>query len=143
VREGAWRVGLPSELQWEKAARGGLADAVFSWGDTPDPNRANYENSEIGDSSAVGCFPANGFGLHDMIGNVWEWTRSRYGPYPYQGHDGRENPDPKDDDWLVVRGGAWHHARVNARGAYRYGYQPDARSYYLCFRVLLGSAPVP
>ena len=67
---------LPSELEWEKAARGGLPDAVFSWGDTPDPNRANYADSEIGDTSAVGCFPANGFGLHDMIGNVWEWTRS-------------------------------------------------------------------
>jgi hypothetical protein len=90
VREGSWRVTLPSELQWEKAARGGLADAVFSWGDTPDPNRANYRDSEIGDTSAVGCFPANGFGLYDMIGNVWEWTRSRYGPYPYQRDDGRD-----------------------------------------------------
>ena len=78
VRERQWRVALPSELEWEKAARGGLPDAVFSWGDTPDPNRANYVDSGIGDTSAVGCFSANGFGLHDMIGNVWEWTRSLY-----------------------------------------------------------------
>jgi formylglycine-generating enzyme required for sulfatase activity len=42
VRDRAWQVGLPSELEWEKAARGGLQDTIFSWGDTPDPNRANY-----------------------------------------------------------------------------------------------------
>jgi formylglycine-generating enzyme required for sulfatase activity len=143
VREGSWRVGLPSELQWEKAARGGLADAVFSWGDTPDSNRANYRDSEIGDTSSVGCFPANGFGLHDMIGNLWEWTRSRYAPYPYQRDDGREHPDPKDDDWLVVRGGAWGRDRGSARCAYRGRGRPDDRSGGLGFRVLLGSAPVP
>ena len=50
VRQQKWRVSLPSELEWEKAARGGLRDAVFSWGDTPDPNRANYSDSEIGDT---------------------------------------------------------------------------------------------
>ena len=47
VREGRWRIELPSELEWEKAARGGRPDAVFSWGDTPDPNRANYDDSRI------------------------------------------------------------------------------------------------
>ena len=78
MRSGSWQVGLPSELEWEKAARGGLQNAIFSWGDTPDPNRANYADSEIGDTSPVGCFPPNGFGLHDMIGDLWEWTRSRY-----------------------------------------------------------------
>ncbi|MGH8514216.1 MAG: formylglycine-generating enzyme family protein, partial [Gammaproteobacteria bacterium] len=90
VRERQWCVALPSELEWEKAARGGLPDAVFSWGDTPDPNRANYAESGIGDTSAVGCFPANGFGLHDMIGNVWEWTRSCYKSYPFRTDDDRK-----------------------------------------------------
>jgi hypothetical protein len=84
VRERGWRATLPSEPEWEKGARGGLSDTVFSWGDTPDPNRANYSDTGINDTSAVGCFPANGFGLVDMIGNVWEWTRSRYAPYPYR-----------------------------------------------------------
>lgn len=84
VREGRWRIVLPSELEWEKAARGGLPDAVYPWGDTPDPDRANYDDSGIGDTSAVGCFPANGFGLHDTIGNVWEWTRSLWVAYPYK-----------------------------------------------------------
>ena len=82
---------LPSELEWEKSARGGLEHPVFSWGDTPDGNRANYDESAVGDTAVVGCFPANGLGLHDMVGNVWEWTRSLWGTdwekpdfvYPY------------------------------------------------------------
>ncbi|MCB1777560.1 MAG: SUMF1/EgtB/PvdO family nonheme iron enzyme, partial [Candidatus Competibacteraceae bacterium] len=79
VRECGWQVTLPSELEWEKAARGGVQETVFPWGNAPDPNRANVAGSEIGDTSTVGCFPANGFGLHDMIGNIWEWTRSLWG----------------------------------------------------------------
>jgi formylglycine-generating enzyme required for sulfatase activity len=143
VREASWRVALPSELEWEKAARGGLVDAVFPWGDTPDPNRANYGDSEVGDTSAVGCFPANGFGLHDMIGNVWEWTRSRYASYPYQGNDGRERPEPKEEDRLVVRGGAWGSLPDYARCACRDRYRPVSRGNVPGFRLVLCSAPVP
>ena len=143
VREASWRVSLPSELEWEKAARGGFSDAVFPWGDTPDPNRANYWDSKISDTSAVGCFPANGFGLHDMIGNVWEWTRSRYESYPYQGDDGRGDMEPKDGDRLVVRGGSWYYFRDYARCAFRRRARPDNRFFDLGFRVVLRSAPVP
>ena len=102
VRDGGWSVGLPSELEWEKASRGGRVGALFPWGDAPDPSRANSVDSGIDVTSTnivtstVGCFPANGFGLLDMIGNVWEWTRSRLEPYPYLPGDGRENPRPKD-----------------------------------------------
>jgi formylglycine-generating enzyme required for sulfatase activity len=92
VREEGWRVALPSELEWEKAARGGLGGSVFPWPGEADPNRANYAESQIGDTSAVGCFAANGFGLFDMVGNVWEWTRSINLPYPY------DATDPKRDD---------------------------------------------
>jgi formylglycine-generating enzyme required for sulfatase activity len=151
VREESWRVTLPSELEWEKAARGGIADAVFPWGDTPDPNRANYSDSEIGDTSAMGCFPANGFGLYDMIGNVWERTRSLWGKdfsnpefaYPYDPNDDkRERLDTGDDVYRVVRGGAWVSYRGGARCAARGRNLPDLRGSRLGFRVVLRSAPV-
>jgi formylglycine-generating enzyme required for sulfatase activity len=142
VREGGWRVALPSELEWEKAARGGLSGAVFSWGDLPDPNRANYDDSEINDSSAVGCFPANNFGLHDMIGNVWEWTGSRYNTYPYRADDGRENPPATDREEMVVRGGSFHLNRGLARCAFRLRNAPGYRYVDVGFRVVLRSSPV-
>lgn len=142
VRERAWRASLPSELEWEKAARGGLRDAVYASGDTADPNRANYSDSEIGNTSAVGCFPANGHGLHDMLGNVWEWTRSHYVSYPYRADDGREDPRAEDDTELVVRGGSWGNGRVYARCACRFRGRPGVRSGSVGFRVVLRSARV-
>ncbi len=143
VRERQWCVALPSELEWEKAARGGLPDAVFSWGDMPDPDRANYDDSGIGATSAVGCFPVNGFGLHDMIGNVGEWTRSHYASYPYRGDDGRENLKASDLDFIVLRGGSWSGFRGGARCTFRVGTRPGDRYFGVGFRVVVRSAPVP
>ncbi|MFN3524436.1 MAG: formylglycine-generating enzyme family protein [Phenylobacterium sp.] len=99
---------LPTEAEWEYAARGGLKDARYSWGDEPsDPQRpkANYWQGVFpavdtgGDGykirpAPVGCFAANGYGLYDMAGNVWEWTRDWYKP----GHDAPEGQDPIGPD---------------------------------------------
>ena len=94
----------------------------------PTRNRANYADSEIGDTSAVGCFPANGFGLYDMIGNVWEWTRSLLGKPHFVScaDDGRENPGAENDVYRVVRGGSFGYEsrpsalRLSPRGSPRH-----------------------
>jgi len=144
VRSGQWRVALPSELEWEKAARGGLRNKILSWGDEPNPNLANYADTKLGDTCAVGCFPQNGFGIHDMIGNVWEWTRSLYLAYPYEPDDRkRENLDAGNDINRVVRGGSWVNDRGRARCAYRSRSQPVDRRHVIDFRVVVRSAPVP
>ena len=140
IRQHRWRVALPSELEWEKAARGGLRDAVFSWGNDDDPARANYDRA-IDHISAVGCFPANAFGLYDMIGNVWEWTRSGFHLYPYRAADGREDLKGAGAR-RVVRGGSWGCDHGTARCAYRIGFERDDDRYNLGFRVVLRSSPV-
>jgi formylglycine-generating enzyme len=81
---------LPTEAQWELAARGGLDGAAYVWGDQPEPDGARLANYWHGDfpwrpepgygtTAPVGSFAPNGFGLHDMAGNVWEWTSDWYG----------------------------------------------------------------
>ena len=81
---------LPTEAQWELAARGGLDGAAYVWGDEPEPDGARLANYWHGDfpwrpepgygtTAPVGSFAPNGFGLHDMAGNVWEWTADWYG----------------------------------------------------------------
>ena len=134
IHSGQWRIMLLSELEWEKAARGQQPNTIFSWGNTPDPNRANYDATKINGTSSVGCFAPNDFGCYDLLGNVLEWTRSQYQPYPYRADDGRESPN---GERYAVRGGSWSLYVRHARCACRYGNTPGNRNYNLGVRIVV------
>ncbi len=143
VRSGTWLVSLPTEREWEKAARGGLVGQVFSWGDDPDTERANYGDLGVNDSSAVGCYEPNGYGLHDMLGNLWEWTSSSWLSRVAEDDGVAISLGQLESvKSLVVRGGSWFYSLYDARCACRSNDLPGGRGNNLGLRVVLRSSPV-
>lgn len=125
-------VTLPSEAQWEKAARGNDGRR-YPWGNHP-PSASVCAF----DRTAVGRYSPHGdsiYGCGDMAGNVWEWTRSSYHPYPYQPDDGREALDTGES--RVVRGVTFTDLNRFARCAYRYNLKPNLRLRSLGFRLVV------
>lgn len=125
---------LPTEAQWEYAARAGTTTTYWSGDSESDLARVGwYRGNSDSSLHAVGEKPANPWGLHDVHGNVWEWTADRYGHYP-----GSSQTDPtgpgSGSNW-VYRGGGWNYGASNTRVAIRYSRAPDNRTNYLGFRL--------
>jgi formylglycine-generating enzyme required for sulfatase activity len=128
---------LPSEAEWEYAARGGEEGLIYPWGNTPSRERANYGKQVCCGGAAAGkdrweqsaparSFPANGFGLFEMAGNVWEWVDEWYGAYPPLATNARSQ--------RVLRGGSWYAHAAWLRASDRGGSVPSVHAKDYGFR---------
>lgn len=144
---------LPTEAEWEKAARPPLASPPLSggdgegtrypWGNEWDKDKCNNKESGPGRTTPVGQYSPQGdspYGVGDMVGQVWEWCSSKYGgvdaqpkfKYPYQANDGRE--DLEGEDTRILRGGSWAEEAAYCRCGYRFRLLPGGRFYNWGFR---------
>ena len=144
--QGGWVFRLPSEAEWEYAARAGTTTPFF-FGETISADQANYDGNYTygkgkkgvyrAQTTDVGSFPPNDFGLYDMHGNVWEWVADTYHEnYKGAPNDGSVWGKLGDKKAKVLRGGGWVNHPYDCRSAYRLGYLPAYPDNHIGLRVV-------
>jgi formylglycine-generating enzyme required for sulfatase activity len=145
-REPGWVYRLPTEAEWEYACRGGSAEATpFHLGRSLSSEQANFDGNFPYRAAAgrylqrptrVGSYPANGFGLHDLHGNVWEWCSDWYEAGYYRSSPRQDPEGPGQGTRRVLRGGSWYSSSVDCRSASRGRSEPEKRAAGTGFRVV-------
>jgi serine/threonine-protein kinase len=135
---------LPSETEWEKAARGGLEGKKYPWGDESPTCQAGARNGAQyggcnGRTKPIKTFQPNGYGLYDMAGNVWEWVADWYDSDYYSNSPSSNPTGPSSGQYRVLRGGSSNYDSSYIRSTYRYRYSPDYSDYLLGFRCARSS----